>query len=184
MIGARFADQLVADGPPLVVRVDELLKGGLAVLGGGAVFQRFGGKYVFLYQPVSFLQAAVQIYRSQHRLEGVGQDGILVPAAALLLAPAQQDILPQPQPPGRRGQGPLAYQGGAKPGHGPFPHLGVSIIQISGHQVLQHCVPQKLQSLVVLPHAVLFHRQRGVGQRTMQQAIVLEPIAEPVHAAN
>jgi len=64
MIGARLVHQLVADGAPLVIRVDQLLKGGLAVLGGSPALQSLCRQHELLYQLLGEIQPAIQIYRS------------------------------------------------------------------------------------------------------------------------
>ena len=87
MIGAGLAHQLVADRPPLVIGMDQLLKGGLAVLGGGVIVHAFGGEDVFLHQLLRLVQPTVQIDGRQDRFKGVGQDGGLLSTTALLFAP-------------------------------------------------------------------------------------------------
>ena len=126
-----FVHQLIADAPTLMIGVDHLLKGGLAVLGGGLIPPVLRAEDVFFRQHAGLVQPSVQVYSGQHRFEGVGQDGILVPASALFLSPAEQQILPQHQAAGSRGQSPLADQGGAQPCHCPLPHLGMGIIDVA-----------------------------------------------------
>ena len=90
MVGAPFADQGVGE-LLAALALDDLLQGGLVVLGGvvdpGDVVED-----KVLNQPPGGADAPVQIDRGQHRLHRVGLDGGPGAPAPQLLAFAQLQI--------------------------------------------------------------------------------------------
>src|SRR5690606_26799138 len=92
VVGAALVDVVL--GHPEHLRGGQLLQRGLPVQPGA---EPGGGRDERVEQPVHQLgggvQAEVQVDRADQRLQGVGEDGGLVPAAGALLAAAQPDEL-------------------------------------------------------------------------------------------
>ena len=128
---------------------------------------------------VGGLEAAVLVDRAHQRLERIGQDRALLPAAGLLLAAAEKDPLPQRQPLGHAGQAGLVDHGGAL-----LRQLALGVVgkpthqQIADHQ-RDDRVAQELQPLVVAARLGGPFVQPGlVGQRGLAIGLIPKLVAQ------
>ena len=101
MVGAVVLDDVLGDAE--AVLGGELLQGGLPVEAGA---HRRGRLHQRVEEPVDDLgglvDAAAEVDRPDHRLDGVGEDRGLVATAGGLLAAAELDVLAEPDRRGRR----------------------------------------------------------------------------------
>jgi hypothetical protein len=108
-----------------------------------------------VHQPVGHVQALVQVDRADDRLEGVREDGRLVPAPGALLALAQAHVGPELEPAGDAGQGPHVDHRGAQLGQLALGQVGILPEEGVRHDQAEHRVAQELQPLVGRQAAVL-----------------------------
>ncbi len=125
------------------------------------------------------LEAAVQIDRPQHRLQGISQEGGFLPATLSFFSPPQQEVGPQIQAPGQGRQLPGIYQGGSPPGHLPFGTFGKPGQEQGADGEGQDRVPQELQPFIAgaAPRVIM-----GIGtvaQGLVQQPEVPEAVLQP-----
>ncbi len=176
MVRALLGDEVLRDAQAL--GRGELLEAGLPVQAGtevrGLLDQR-------VEEPVHQLgrrvEALVEIDRADHRFEGVGEDGRLVPAARALFAPAEPDEGAEFESATHVRQRTRVDHRGPQLGQLAFGQVGVGAVQRVGDHQAEHGVPEELQALVGGQTAVLV-RVRTVGQRTHQKG-GLERVAEP-----
>jgi hypothetical protein len=101
-----------------------------------------------VHQAGGSVQALVDVDGTEDRLEGVGQDRGLVPAAGGLLAAAEPDVVAQGEVAAHIGEGPHVDDRGAQLGQLPLRQLGVATEQRVGHDQAEHRVAEELQPLV------------------------------------
>ena len=122
------------------------------------------------------------------RLEGVGEDRVLVPAAGGLLAAAEQQVRADAavaEPPRDPGERAHVDHRGAQLGQLPLGQVGLAAVERVGDDQAEHRVAQELQALVGGQAAVLV-RVRAVGQREPEQVVGqldAEGVAQPDDAA-
>ena len=167
----------------------QLLQAGLPVQAGAA-----GGRLdqQRVEQPVHEggrrLQAQAEVDRTDQRLERVGEDRLLLPAAGGLLAAAQQQLRAEAavaEPAGDAGQRGHVDHGGAQLGQLPLGQVGLAAVERVGDDEAEHRVAEELQALVGGQAAVLVRlgavgerqREQPVGQRQAQG--VLQPRRRP-----
>ena len=176
VVGTGLGDQVLGHAEAL--GRGELLETGLPVQAGAEVgglldqrveqpVHQFGGR----------VEALVEIDRADHRFQGVGEDGRLVPAARALFAPAEPDEGAQVEAAADLRQRTRVDHRGPQLGQLAFGQVGVGAVQrVRDHQA-EHGVPEELQPLVGGQTAVLV-RVGTVGQRTHQKG-GLELVPEP-----
>lgn len=176
VVRAGLRDQVLGDAEPF--GRGEFLEAGLPVQAGtevgGLLDQRveqavhqFGGR----------VEALVEIDRADHRFEGVGEDGRLVPAARALFTAAEPDEGAEFEPAAHLRQRTRVDHRGPQLGQLAFGQVGVGAVQRVRDDEAEHGVPEELQPLVRRQTAVLV-RVGTVGQCTHQKG-GLELIAEP-----
>ena len=121
-----------------------------------------------VHERVRRREALVQVNGADDRLQGVGQDRGLVPAAGALLALAQADITAELQPAGDAREGAHVDDGRAQLGQLALGQIRVRAKQGVGHDQPEHGVAQELQPLVRRQAAVLVG-VRAMHERTLQQ---------------
>src|SRR5215218_6034442 len=138
----------------------QLLERGLVVEGGAAA----GGlHHPVLEQPAHQgggpREALVEVDGAEQGLEGVGQDGGLVPAARQLLAPAQAHGVADPELAGHLGEHVHVDRGRPQLGQLPLGQVGEGAVDDVGDDQAEHGVAEELEALVGGQAAVLV----GVG---------------------
>jgi hypothetical protein len=118
-------------------------------------------------------QPAAEVDRADQRLEGVGEDGVLLPAARDLLTATQQKVRADPavaQPPSDPGQRGHVHDRGTQLGQLALGEVRLAAVQLIGDDQAEHRVAQELQALVGRQAAVLVG-EGPVGQRQPEQAV-------------
>ena len=123
------------------------------------------------------LEAAAEVDRADHRLDGVGQDRGLVAAAGGLLAAAELDVLAEPDLAGDVGEGAGVDHRGAQLGQPALGQVGVGAVERLGDDDAEHGVAEELQPLVGRQAAVLVG-ERAVRQGALEQLGVQDGIPE------
>jgi hypothetical protein len=118
------------------------------------------------------LQIRIQIDGADHRLDGVGQNGLAAKTAAFQLARPQDQVIPEVELPAQLGQRLLAHQGGAHAAEIPFRRLREAVEEIIGNHQTQNGVTQEFQALVVTGTGA------AMGQRPGQQFLILKDMPE------
>ena len=122
------------------------------------------------------LRTTIQVDRSDDRLEGVGQNGLLVAPTGRQLPVPEADRITQPDNPGHLGERRSTHDRGADHGQVPLRKARVVPEKLVGYHHSQHGVAQELQPLV--GRAAILRAPRTVSRRIPQQARVSEPVAE------
>src|SRR4051794_1101532 len=115
------------------------------------------------------LDAVLDVDRADQRLDGVGEDRGLVPAAAALLALAEQEVVTDAERAGDVRKRAAVDDGGTQ-----FRELALGLVRVPvvervGDDEAQHGVPEELQALVGRQVAVLV-RVGAVRQGPLEQA--------------
>jgi len=101
-----------------------------------------------VHQRAGLGQAAVDVHRADHRLEGVGQDRGLVPAAGDLLAPAEPDVVAQAELARHLGERAHLDHRGTELGQLSLGQVRVAAEQGVGHDQAENRVAEELEPLV------------------------------------
>ena len=121
------------------------------------------------------IHAAVEVHGGQHSLHGIAQHTGLFASAAEFLAVVHDQILPETELGSDLAQRSLAYQQLALMGQTALLVRGMRGVEHVTDNELKHCVPEKLQPLIVMvPHG-------RVGQGLDQQVRAMECIGKPLH---
>jgi hypothetical protein len=105
--------------------------------------------------------------RADQRLDAVGQDRRLVPAAGGLLAPAQPQVLAELEVTGNPRQRAHVHHSGAQLGEPALGEVRMVAEQRLRDDDAEHGVPEELQPLVRRQPTVLV-RERTVGEGVLQ----------------
>ena len=169
---ARDAQELVI-GQAVAAGLQPFLEQGLRVLALGVGVEGLdaGGEQPRDDAP-GRLEAAVQQGRAQDGLEGVGEDGGTLGAAALQLPLAEAEMVAQVEPLGDLEQGLLVDQVGAQPGKGAFLQAREALVEHEADDAVEHPVAQELQALVVAG------AETAVGEGLGKQVPLLEAVAQ------
>ena len=127
---------------------------------------------------VRSLGAAVEVHRAEHRLEGIGQDRRLVGAAGSSLTASEQDVRPEIEVLGDLGQRDRVDHALAQVGQLALGHV-VAVVHHVGDRPAEHGVAEELQPLVADRTGGL-GTPRTMGERTTQQGLVGEPMADAI----
>src|SRR5512137_66027 len=122
-------------------------------------------------------KAAIQVEGGHKRLKAVGEQGVLVPAAGLLFAPAHQQIFAEEDRAGHCREGRLAYDGRPEAGKLAFRSAGLGVHDKLAYDEVEDGVPQEFHPLVVLGQAVLVG-VGSVGKRALQQSGITESVCD------
>lgn len=114
------------------------------------------------------VEAGVQIDGADNGFERIGEDGGAPPAAAFEFAPAQYDLIGQPDLAADLGQLFPLDQGGPEAGQFALARLGETLVQGIGDDKTQQGVAEVLQPFVIVPASA------AVRQGLLQQAAVIE----------
>lgn len=114
------------------------------------------------------IEAGIQIDGADDGLKRVGEDGRAPPAAAFELAPAQYDLIGQPDLAADLGQLFPLDQGGPEAGQFAFGRPRETLVQGIGDNKTQQGVAEVFQPFVVVPASA------AVRQGLLQQAAVIE----------
>ena len=176
VVGAVVLDEVLGDTQPEVG--GELLEGGLPVEAGT---HGRGGLHHRVEEPVDHLgglvDATAEVDRTDHRLDGVGEDRGLVATAGRLLAAAQLDVLAEAYLTRDVGQRAGVDHGRAQLGEPPLGEVRVGEVERLGHHDPEHRVAEELQALVGRDLPVLVG-VRAVRQRALQQLGIQDRITE------
>ncbi len=125
------------------------------------------------------LEAAVEIDRPGQGFERAGQDGDLLPAAALLLAPAEPDDLVELDLPGEPGQGQRARRRGLELGQLALVPAGEGRHREFGGDEAHDGIAEEFEDLVVLGAVGIgFVGVGAVGEGPEEQGPVAEGVAD------
>src|SRR3954451_3778728 len=167
VVGPGLADGVVGHAQRRGRR--QLLQAGLPVeagaQGGGLLDQ---GVEEPVHEPGGLVEPEVEVDRAQERLEGVGEDRVLVVAAGRLLAAAQPHEGPEPELAADLRQSAHVDHGGPQLGQLTLRQLGVVAEKRVGDDQAEHGVAEELQPLVGGQPAVLVG-VGPVGQRAVEQ---------------
>ena len=167
VVGAVVLDDVLGDAE--AVLGGQLLQGGLPVQAGA---QRGRGLDERVEQQVDDvgrrLEAAAEVHRTDHRLDGVGEDRGLSAAAGRLLAAAELDVVTDTDVPADHGQRAGVDHGGPELGQSTLGQVRVGAVERLGHDDAEHRVAQELQALVGRQSAVL------VGVRAVREGALEE----------
>ena len=97
------------------------------------------------------IEAGVQIDGADDGFERIGEDGGAPPAAAFELAPAQYDLIGQPDLAADLGQLFPLDQGGPEPGQFALARLRETLVQAIGDNKAQQGVAEVFQPFVIVP---------------------------------
>src|SRR5829696_5122880 len=176
VVGALLLDGV--GGHPAQAGGGQLLERGLVVEGGPAAGRLH---HPVLEQPAHQGggpgQALVQVDGPEHGLEGVGQDGGLVPAARQLLAPAQADGVADAELAGHLGEHVHVHRGRPQLGQVALGQVREGAVDDVGDDQAEDGVAEELQALVGGQAAVLV-RERAVGEGPDVQLLTAEADAE------
>ena len=114
------------------------------------------------------IEASIQIDGADNGFERIGEDGRAPPAAAFELAPAQYDLIGQPDLAANLGQLFPLDQGGPEPGQFALARLRETLVQAIGDDKAQQGVAEVLQPFVIVPASA------AVRQGLLQQAAVIK----------
>ncbi|EAU64338.1 hypothetical protein STIAU_6519 [Stigmatella aurantiaca DW4/3-1] len=135
---------------------------------------------VLVHQHHHRLHPRPQEHRAHDGLQGIGQQGVLLPPARHLLAAPQQEQLPQAQPPGDARQPFLVDDEGPKLGQLPFRGQGEALHQPVADGQVHHRIPQELQPLVVLePRVPVLVEVALVGEGRQPQVLAEKRHPQP-----
>ncbi len=153
-------------------RRGQLLQRGLPVQPGAAL-GRVGQHRVeqLVHDLAGLVEAVLHVDGAEQRLQRVGEDAGLVPAAGDLLAAAEPDVRAQPvraQPAGHVGERAHVHHRGAQLGQLPLGQVRVPVEERVGDHQAEHRVAEELQPLVGRQAAVLV-RVRPVGEGATDQ---------------
>src|SRR5262245_51626011 len=173
-----FHDHVV--GHRVAARLQALLQRAL-VIGAAAGRLLQVARELVAHEAMRLLDPAVKVERGDHGLVGVGPERLLLAASAALLAAAQQQELGQPQLAGALRQALRRHQQRPRLALGALVALGLAPVQQVRDHEAEHRIAQELERLVVaqLARGVLVGAA-GVRERAVEQADVLEAVAEPV----
>ncbi len=123
-------------GHRLLTRLQPLLQTGLRIFQLGHRRQCIDAGLHQLLQPLlTHLKAAIQIDRTNHRLYGIGQNGVAAVAATLHLSSPQQQCIAKLQLTGNLGQALTTYQTSTQTAQITLGDIGiVAIEQITDHK--------------------------------------------------
>ena len=125
-------------------------------------------------------EAAVHIACRDDGLHSVGDDGVALAAAAVLLAVAEQQEASQTDGRSRAGQILFADQIRTDAGQLALGLVREAAVQIVRHDEAQDGIAQKLQTFVVVQAALpVFIGIGAVRQRVFENALVPERVAQP-----
>lgn len=124
------------------------------------------------------LEAAVQKYRADQRLDRVGQRGGTFAPAVQLLATAQDEMCAERELVRLLGERVAVDHLRAGLGQRAFAEAGKFFVKLAGENQAEHGVAEKFQALVVLLADGVFMRHRRVREREAQQAGVLKNVTE------
>jgi len=179
MIGAALRLQRVF-GRAQTLRLQNLLQRRLMIAHGLAALEsaveplRRGVDHRAPHKGTRRLEARVQVDGRHHRLEAVGHQHGLGPAAVALLPAPEPQILPQPQQAGDRPEVPAADQRCAQPRQVPLFEVREGLVEGLGDQQPENRVPQKLQPLVVRRAGSRLKRKRTVRHCLLEQRAIAE----------
>ena len=121
------------------------------------------------------LHASVEKDGPDDGFEGSAEQRRAVAAAALLLAKAQSQVAAEVDSAGEVGQRLRAHQRRPQGGQFALVHLGKAMIEVTGHDEVDHRVAQKLQPLVVLGgEAGVLVEVGAMSQSACQQRVVAD----------
>ena len=132
------------------------------------------------HEAVGGLEAAVEVEGGEERLVRVRPERGLHPAPRLLLAPAEDDELGQPQLARAPGEARRGDELSPRLALAPLRPLGIPAVQEVGHHETDHRVPQELEGLVVTSasgHVLV--GAAAVGEGAVEEPEVRESIAQP-----
>src|SRR5271157_4280775 len=130
------------------------------------------------HQLTGGLPAGVEVHGPEDGLERVGQDGRLGAAARALLAPSEEEDVPDAQSPGHLGQDTGVDHGGADLGQLALGEVGEALVGVAGHDQTQHGVAQELEALVGRRAALLLPAPAPVREGVLKEAQVAEGMAK------
>lgn len=114
------------------------------------------------------IEAGIQIDGADDGLKRIGKDGGAPPAAAFEFAPAQYDLIGQPDLAADLGQLFPLDQGGPEPGQFALARLRETLVQGIGDNKTQQGVAEVFQPFVIVPASA------AVRQGLLQQATVIK----------
>ena len=114
-------------------------------------------------------KARVEVIGADDRLQAVGQDGLLRPAAGVLLALADEDEVVHAQAAGDLREARLADDEALDPRQLPFRLVREGFVEVLGDDEAEHGVAEELQPLVVLPVLARLVGERAVGERLVEE---------------
>ena len=158
---------------------DEFLEPGLVVVDAGILGGPInGGVEEVVDHGESRSLATVEEDGTDHRLHGIGQDGLLVVPARRCLAPAEPERTTEVDAPGDLGQGVGADDARTDLGQLALGETRVHAVEAGGDGEPQDGVAQKLEALVGF--ASLLGTPGTMRQRLDQQVGVGEPVSEAI----
>jgi hypothetical protein len=116
---------------------------------------------------LSALQASVDVDRTDDRLDGVGEDRVLLPPPGGLLARCQQQVCAQVERTGDLGECPPRDHGRPHFRHLTLSQLRIRPVEEVRDDQLKNGVAKELESFVVVPGWVV-RADRAVGQREVE----------------
>ena len=125
------------------------------------------------------LHAAVEVDRAEHRLEGVGQDGVLIATSGGPLTAAEVDVLSETERTRDLGEGALVDHRLAQVGEGPLGEIGEPLEDQIGDHETEDGIAEELETLVALGIG-LFSDPGAMAEGAPQQSNVVEPMPEGV----
>src|SRR4051794_6147354 len=172
VVGAGVLDQ-VAGGTESPGSA-QFLEAGLPVQ-AGAAGGRFGQQRVeqAVHERSGRVQATTEVHRPDQRLEGVGEDRVLLPAAGRLLPTAQEQVRADAavtEPARDLGEGRHVDHRRPQLRQLALGEVRLAAVELVGDDQAEHRVAQELQALVGGQAAVLV-RERPVGQRQTEQPV-------------
>ena len=179
MVGAALACQAIFQRL-LPVLLDDLLQLGLIVGKGAALAGLLClARDEAQHKGARGLDAAVQVDCAEEGLHRIGQDGRALPAAALLLAVAETDLLVDAKFLGDFIQRMLTHHRRAQLGQLALREVGELVVEIVGRDKAEYGIAEELEPFIVLQMAhALFIGVRRVGHRLAEQGRVAEPVAD------
>ena len=129
------------------------------------------------HKPLGRLQPAVQVNAGDQRLKGIAHHRGPLPAAGLLLAMTQQQLLAQLYLLGKFKQALFAHQARANSGQVALRQVELMKDMIR-HNDGKHRVSQELHPLVALYFLPAFIGVGGMNQRTLQKRFIVKTITD------
>jgi hypothetical protein len=121
-----------------------------------------------LHEPFGGVESRVQVVGADDGFKRVGEDGLLAAPSRVFLAPADEDVVVDPQPSGDFRQAGLAHHEALDPRQFPFGLVGQLLVKVLCHHEAQHRVAEELEALIVPERAPGLIGPGSVGERPLQ----------------